>query len=270
MDFKDVEDADIKILEEYRAWAFPQAVSDPNHQPYFSLEDPTSWATLGALKLFFSRESAPEVVSTTLTVSVRDLKAFRSLLLPKGLLSSPYFSLENRENWTKPGPFQTFQNAGLLAPQAASNPPPRSPSHLMKTEDQTPAPRISKNARLDDSPNWTEAWDYSFDAGGPDDPWSKAPSGTADDPVPVDSSSSESERPPDPSFSYPKVLVTSGSAPAGRKGKRHLKTKRDSIPTIIPISESDSDMPELPFKPVKRSRGSPVDSAYPDQQAGIG
>ncbi|KAG8914027.1 hypothetical protein FRC00_001023 [Tulasnella sp. 408] len=203
MDFKDVEDVDIKILDEYRAWAFPQAVSDPNHRPYLSLEDPTSWATLDALKLFFWSKISPEVVPNTSTVS----------FLPKEFLLSSYFSLENRENWTKLGPIQAFRNAGLLAPQAASNPSPRSPSHLMKNEDQIQSPRIFKNADFKDPPNWTEAID---------DPWRKAPSGTADDPVPVDSSPSESERQPDPSPNHPEDWLTPNKS----------RTIRDAHPSL--------------------------------------
>ncbi|KAG8930307.1 hypothetical protein FRC01_002948 [Tulasnella sp. 417] len=57
MNHNDVEDIDIRILQEFRTWAFPQA------------------ATPAALKLFHLDNDSPGGISTALAVSVKDLKA---------------------------------------------------------------------------------------------------------------------------------------------------------------------------------------------------
>ncbi|KAJ6523961.1 hypothetical protein DFH09DRAFT_1096328 [Mycena vulgaris] len=88
--------------------AFPAALGDPDHKPFFSVEDPTVWITSLRYQLFLLHDDS-EVFPSSWNAedeSARDLKAYRSYV--EKYLDLPFFSLENTERWINPTAFEAY------------------------------------------------------------------------------------------------------------------------------------------------------------------
>ncbi|KIJ58423.1 hypothetical protein HYDPIDRAFT_171278 [Hydnomerulius pinastri MD-312] len=82
----DVSGLSLATLRDYRAFAFPEEVSDANHNPHLPLDSADVWLTAGGIALYRQWEKKPEGVLEQLEpVSISDspmnvLKSFRELV----------------------------------------------------------------------------------------------------------------------------------------------------------------------------------------------
>ncbi|PBK85146.1 hypothetical protein ARMGADRAFT_1036630 [Armillaria gallica] len=87
---------------------FNSDLSELTHSPAFLVENYETWIAPKAFKFFhdckttFSSSLFPE------SVTVHDMKYFCQFILPDGIVSHPYFSLDNSEKWICSLAFQMF------------------------------------------------------------------------------------------------------------------------------------------------------------------
>ncbi|KAJ7302805.1 hypothetical protein DFH08DRAFT_1089622 [Mycena albidolilacea] len=96
-------------IKAYRKFAFPSALSDPAHSPFFSIEEAPSWITSHGYQLFLTHNDSETATSWDLDdASTKQLKAYRSHMVSEYYRDHPFFSLENTEAWISLIPFQVF------------------------------------------------------------------------------------------------------------------------------------------------------------------
>ncbi|KAJ6560867.1 hypothetical protein DFH09DRAFT_1083332 [Mycena vulgaris] len=78
--FEAAADISPREIKAYRKFAFPAALGDPDHKPFFSVEDPTVWITSLGYQLFLLHDESEVFPSlwNAEDASARDLKAYRS------------------------------------------------------------------------------------------------------------------------------------------------------------------------------------------------
>ncbi|KAJ7511384.1 hypothetical protein B0H11DRAFT_2387169 [Mycena galericulata] len=93
--------------------AFPDSLSDPANDPFFSVENAASWMTSFGYQLFLEQDDS--ATSATLwspeDASAKRLKAYRSYIISKEYLDHPFFSLENLDAWINPVAFQAYMTS---------------------------------------------------------------------------------------------------------------------------------------------------------------
>ncbi|KAJ7754876.1 hypothetical protein B0H16DRAFT_1458907 [Mycena metata] len=99
-------------VKAYRAFAFPDALALPDHDPFFSLENAPSWITSHAFQLYLMQDDSvtPGSPWTVDNASAIQLKAYRGHIISNQYLGHPYFSLENPEMWINPRPFEAYMS----------------------------------------------------------------------------------------------------------------------------------------------------------------
>ncbi|GJE97916.1 hypothetical protein PsYK624_141380 [Phanerochaete sordida] len=106
-------DLRVKDLQDYRAFAFPAALSDPAHHESMRLDEPVRWVTAAGYQVFQEWRAALEQEGKANTgacsqrvlekTSISMLRGFRSVILPASTVAkSQFFSLENAEAWVSP------------------------------------------------------------------------------------------------------------------------------------------------------------------------
>ncbi|KAJ7733647.1 hypothetical protein B0H16DRAFT_1892739 [Mycena metata] len=99
-------------VKAYRAFAFPDALALPDHDPFFSLENAPSWITPQSLQLYLLHDDSvtPESPWTVDNASATQLKAYRGHILSDQYLGHPSFSLESPEMWINSQPFEAYMS----------------------------------------------------------------------------------------------------------------------------------------------------------------
>ncbi|KAJ7718067.1 hypothetical protein B0H16DRAFT_1797924 [Mycena metata] len=99
-------------VKAYRAFAFPDALALPDHDPFFSLENAPSWITSQSLQLYLLHDDSviPDSPWTVDNTSATQLKAYRGHILSDQYLGHPYFSLESPEMWINSQPFEAYMS----------------------------------------------------------------------------------------------------------------------------------------------------------------
>ncbi|KAJ7153860.1 hypothetical protein C8R43DRAFT_1126536 [Mycena crocata] len=94
--------------------AFPEALRNPANDPFFSVENATSWITSFGLQLYLEQDDtrapatslwSPDDASTT------QLKAYRNYMLSDEFKNHTFFNLENTETWINPLAFQVYMES---------------------------------------------------------------------------------------------------------------------------------------------------------------
>ncbi|KAJ7303133.1 hypothetical protein DFH08DRAFT_977204 [Mycena albidolilacea] len=103
-------------IKAYRKFAFPSALSDPAHSPFFSIEEAPSWITSHGYQLFLTHDDSETATSWDLdNASTKQLKAYRSHMVSEYYQDHPFFSLENTEAWISLIPFQPEFHSSQLS-----------------------------------------------------------------------------------------------------------------------------------------------------------
>lgn len=107
--FDDAGIFDAQTLAAYRAWAFPPALANEQHTPYFALHAPEQWTTLDGLSLFLKSATTDIPIQNTFVspraLNAQDVAAFARAMLPPHLHALPYFS---GAAWISAAAFQAF------------------------------------------------------------------------------------------------------------------------------------------------------------------
>ncbi|KAJ7049416.1 hypothetical protein C8F01DRAFT_1378655 [Mycena amicta] len=82
----------------YRTFAFPPAVAQPGHDPFFSLEDPSSWITANGTRTEVDIDG----------IRRSELVDFRALIVPPQYIDHGFFSLDNAQEWVCLGAFASY------------------------------------------------------------------------------------------------------------------------------------------------------------------
>ncbi|KAJ7936884.1 hypothetical protein B0H13DRAFT_2430847 [Mycena leptocephala] len=90
--------------------AFTDALTNPHHDPFFSVENAPLWITSLGFQLYALHDDS--VIHTTHwtpdDASTRELKAYRSYILPENYQNHPFFGLEDPDAWINPVAFQAY------------------------------------------------------------------------------------------------------------------------------------------------------------------
>ncbi|KAJ7247238.1 hypothetical protein C8J57DRAFT_1523021 [Mycena rebaudengoi] len=100
-------------IKYYRNFAFTEALGNPAHDPFFSVENAPSWMTSLGYQLYVLHDDSVEstVSWNPEDASTKDLKAYRSLILTEKYQTHPFFSLENLDAWINPPAFQVYMES---------------------------------------------------------------------------------------------------------------------------------------------------------------
>ncbi|KAJ7185164.1 hypothetical protein GGX14DRAFT_581220 [Mycena pura] len=109
----------------YREFAFPASIAQPDHDPFFSLENPSSWITAMGWELFKWQESMRTEVDMD-EICHTQLLEFREMIVAPQYLEHKFFSLNNTQEWVRLGAFANY--AIYKAPGPSCSPGLRSHS----------------------------------------------------------------------------------------------------------------------------------------------
>ncbi|KAJ7938731.1 hypothetical protein B0H13DRAFT_2301368 [Mycena leptocephala] len=91
--FEQAAELPLSEIKNYRKFAFTEALSDPNHDPFFSAEDAPSWMTPLGYQLYALQDDS--ATSNTRwnaeDTSTSELRAYRSYMLSEEIPHSPVF-----------------------------------------------------------------------------------------------------------------------------------------------------------------------------------
>lgn len=149
-------DLRVKDLQEYRAFAFPATLADPQHPHYLSTDHPDRWVSACGYQLFqdwraaLGNEGKPDRHSVSQKVlgkvSENVLRGFLHVMLPLSTIkdNEAFFSLENSEAWVSPVALEALlaRPGALKAISRASTPllPQVTPIKREASEDKLPQP----------------------------------------------------------------------------------------------------------------------------------
>ncbi|KAK7033366.1 hypothetical protein R3P38DRAFT_3313383 [Favolaschia claudopus] len=121
--FPTAADLPLSEIKAYRAFAFPDALSNPAHNPYFSVEDAPTWITSQGFQLYLEHSSNslptgsdPNDFPTRVLKAYRNYVVYFTLILAEEYHNHPFFGLENSDAWINPVPFQLYAQDSADAP----------------------------------------------------------------------------------------------------------------------------------------------------------
>ncbi|KAJ6479038.1 hypothetical protein C8R45DRAFT_933816 [Mycena sanguinolenta] len=209
--FEAAADFSQREIKQYRLFSFSPALGEQTHNPFFPVEDATSWMTL--------------------------------MMLSEEYQNHPFFSLENTERWINPAPFQAFMKLEYGLPARGRGSSPFS-SHTSSRAVSRSASRAS--SRLSIYPSSRASSPISLVSGISTRPPSSMSMGAETDfdngdlPRDAEASSdahSPEEAPPPP----PPILIVEVEHPAPRPKKRKRKVKPDT-PSIVITRQEKVDL----------------------------
>nr|GAT48672.1 predicted protein [Mycena chlorophos] len=133
--FDAAEDLSAKEIKQYRAIMFPAALGDPDNLPHFSTENAPLWMTARGYALYQECDPADPITYWLDDATVRELKAYRELVIGPTFLSDIFFSAEEPKNWAAQAPFNTWRRA-LADQELRGRPQQRSPSGSSRSVSQ--------------------------------------------------------------------------------------------------------------------------------------
>ncbi|KAF8199340.1 hypothetical protein K438DRAFT_1966548 [Mycena galopus ATCC 62051] len=110
--FEEAADLSQGEIKAYRTFVFPDALADPGHDPFFSVENAPHWVTSHGFQLYLTYKDSAITTSlwTPDNASVTQLKAYQCYILGKDYMGHPYFSLETPEAWINPQLFEAYMS----------------------------------------------------------------------------------------------------------------------------------------------------------------
>ncbi|KAK6981621.1 hypothetical protein R3P38DRAFT_2664122 [Favolaschia claudopus] len=228
-------DFSLNEIKAYRTFTFPVALSDPAHEPHFSVEDAPNWITSQGYQLYLEHSSEdPRGESDPDDIPTGILKAYRGYILPENYRGHSFFSLENPHAWINPLALQVYLDRSPDAPigswrgrsQSVSS---RVPSRAASLASSAPAQRSRASSFVSFVPSSRPGSPLSFAASNMS---SSRPSSrlSAMDIIDISSDSdSERQHPPEPSSKSEDVPIIIPPAIPNRvkKGKTKRRPARD-------------------------------------------
>ncbi|KAJ7481297.1 hypothetical protein B0H11DRAFT_2193481 [Mycena galericulata] len=96
-------------IKAYRKFAFPAALGNATHDPFFSVENAASWITSHGYQLYLEYNDSETTTSWSPDdASAKQLKGYRSHMISEEYVDHPFFSLENTDTWINLIPFQAY------------------------------------------------------------------------------------------------------------------------------------------------------------------
>ncbi|KAK7035599.1 hypothetical protein R3P38DRAFT_3483325 [Favolaschia claudopus] len=142
--FEPASDFTLSEIKAYRSFAFTEAIGNPQHDPFFSVEDAPAWITSHGYQLFALQAGTG---STTLwdpeDVSTKELKAFRNQILSEKYRNHPFFDLENCGAWVNLSIFQAYMETFTEQVESAHS---RAPSRAASSVSMAGSLRASSRA----------------------------------------------------------------------------------------------------------------------------
>ncbi|KAJ7084812.1 hypothetical protein B0H15DRAFT_802202 [Mycena belliarum] len=233
---------------------FPGQLGDPTHNPFFPIDNATSWMTSHGYQLYLGHDDravlafpwAPEDAST------KQLKAYRQNLeiLGDEYLDHPFFSLENSKAWINLVAFQAYMDMhfGEFHSIPNSRVPSRASSFVGSRASSraslVPSSRASSpvSACPDSRPSSAMSFSEVIEIYDSDDPNDLNPWGEPPPPVLIP----KVEEPPLPDKSTTLIPAAPARGPSQqRKGKGKEKAKQISITRQLKVDEI-LDIPKVP------------------------
>ncbi|KAJ7920615.1 hypothetical protein B0H13DRAFT_1867343 [Mycena leptocephala] len=105
----DISQGDIKA---YRRFAFPPALGDPTHDPFFSVENAPDWITSRGYQLYLEHDNGNIAVGSwdTDNATPTQVRSYRNCMVGESYLHHPSFSLDNSESWISLLAFQAYMD----------------------------------------------------------------------------------------------------------------------------------------------------------------
>ncbi|KAJ7858017.1 hypothetical protein B0H14DRAFT_3447534 [Mycena olivaceomarginata] len=99
-------------IKSYRDFAFPPALGDPAHSPFFSVENASAWITSHGYQLYLQHNDSDEPASLwdPDKATVVQIRAYRNYMLGDHFLGHLFFDLDNTDAWINPVAFQAYMN----------------------------------------------------------------------------------------------------------------------------------------------------------------
>ncbi|KAJ7189584.1 hypothetical protein GGX14DRAFT_608843 [Mycena pura] len=215
----------------YREFAFPASIAQPDHDPFFSLENPSSWITAMGWELFKWQESMRTEVDMD-EICHTQLLEFREMIVAPQYLEHKFFSLNNTQEWVRLGAFANY--AIYKAPGPSCSPGLR--SHSSPTSSHAASVHWSR------PPSRSQSRASGFYRRSPSARLSPDPllstTATPDVPETTVPASGDELRPDRPRGRT--LYKGKGKAKAHRSGTRIHISREHSVGQIIPLTSAPS------------------------------
>ncbi|KAJ7789038.1 hypothetical protein B0H14DRAFT_2627657 [Mycena olivaceomarginata] len=97
-------------IKAYRRFAFPPALGDPSHNPFFSVENASAWITSHGYQLYLQHNDSESSLWDPDKATVNQIRAYRNYMLGDHFLGHLFFDLDNTEAWINLVAFQAYMN----------------------------------------------------------------------------------------------------------------------------------------------------------------
>ncbi|KAJ7803620.1 hypothetical protein B0H14DRAFT_2613156 [Mycena olivaceomarginata] len=97
-------------IKAYRRFAFPPALGDPSHNPFFSVENASAWITSHGYQLYLQHNDSESSLWDPDKATVNQIRAYRNYMPGDHFPGHPLFDLDNTEAWINLVAFQAYMN----------------------------------------------------------------------------------------------------------------------------------------------------------------
>ncbi|KAJ7912629.1 hypothetical protein B0H13DRAFT_1874611 [Mycena leptocephala] len=99
-------------IKAYRRFAFPPALGDSTHDPFFSVENAPDWITSRGYQLYLEHDNGDIAVGSwdTDNATPTQVRSCRNCMVGGSYLHHPFFSLDNSESWISLLAFQAYMD----------------------------------------------------------------------------------------------------------------------------------------------------------------
>ncbi|KAJ7800884.1 hypothetical protein B0H14DRAFT_3784544 [Mycena olivaceomarginata] len=107
-------------IKAYRHFAFPPALGDPSHNPFFSVENASALITSHGYQLYLQHTDSESSLWDPDKATVNQIWGYRNYMLGDHFLGHLFFDLDNTEAWINLVAFQAYMNTFPAAVSTAS------------------------------------------------------------------------------------------------------------------------------------------------------
>ncbi|KAF8218094.1 hypothetical protein K438DRAFT_1952938 [Mycena galopus ATCC 62051] len=99
-------------IKSYRSFAFPPALWDRTHDPFFSVENSITWITSRGYQLYLEHDDAQTSLSLwdPDQVTPSQIRAYCSVMIGDAYIEHSFFSLDNTDSWISLLALHTYMN----------------------------------------------------------------------------------------------------------------------------------------------------------------
>ncbi|KAJ7894026.1 hypothetical protein B0H13DRAFT_2276534 [Mycena leptocephala] len=99
-------------IKAYRRFAFPPALGDSTHDPFFSVEHAPDWITSRGYQLYLEHDDGGEAVGSWNpdNATPTQVRAYRAHMISEHYIGHRFFSLDNTDLWIRDLAFQAYMD----------------------------------------------------------------------------------------------------------------------------------------------------------------